>query len=169
MKERNAYFVMAIGGIAVLALVAWALARSFQAPIASAVPVTTTTVAPAPVQPQTEVQDPERAAVPRISVDDLRQKLAQGEVTLIDVRDADAFMAGHIPGAIHIPLARIEGEIPYLPRTKAIVTYCTWPAEESSAGAALILEHGGINNVSALKGGFHAWQDGGNPVATGTS
>ncbi len=117
---------MTVGGLAVLTLVAWALARSLQAPVTTTVPEPTATAAPAPpTAPEPEVQDPERAAVPRISVDDLKQKLADGEVTLIDVRDADSYIAGHIPGALHIPLTRIEGEIPYLPRTKPIVTYCT--------------------------------------------
>lgn len=125
-SSRNAFIVMAVGGLAVLALVAWALTRSLEAPINPTVPAPVATAAPAPAPaPEPEVQDPERAAVPRISVDELKQKLAKGEVTVIDVRDADAYMAGHIPGALHIPLTRIEGEIPYLPRTKLIVTYCT--------------------------------------------
>lgn len=125
-SSRNAFIVMTVGGLAVLTLVAWALARSLQAPVTTTVPEPTATAAPAPpTAPEPEVQDPERAAVPRISVADLKQKLANGEVTLIDVRDADSYIAGHIPGALHIPLTRIEGEIPYLPRTKPIVTYCT--------------------------------------------
>ncbi len=57
--------------------------------------------------------------------EELRQKVALSEVTVIDVRDADAYLAAHIPGSLHIPMSRIEGEIPYLPREKPIVTYCT--------------------------------------------
>lgn len=125
-SPRNAYIVMMIGGLAVIALVGWALMRSFQAPVTSNLPVaadTAQTVPPAPAQPEPE--DPARAAVPRISVDQLRQEMAAGKVTVIDVRDADAYIAAHIPGSLHIPLARIEGEIPYLPKGKPIVTYCT--------------------------------------------
>jgi hypothetical protein len=70
-------------------------------------------------------EDPERASVVRIAAEDLRSKYNRGDVTVIDVRDAGSYAAGHIAGAIHIPLARIEGEIPYLPKGKAIVTYCT--------------------------------------------
>jgi hydroxyacylglutathione hydrolase len=62
---------------------------------------------------------------PRISVEEVRQLHERGEVTLIDVRDANAYMAGHIPGALHIPLAFVQGEVSYLPRGKKIVTYCT--------------------------------------------
>jgi len=64
-------------------------------------------------------------AVPRVSVDDLKRAVDGGQVTVIDVRDADSYLAAHIPGAIHIPLSYIEGELQYLPRTKPIVAYCT--------------------------------------------
>jgi hypothetical protein len=70
-------------------------------------------------------EDPERATIARIAAEDLRSKFNRGDVTVIDVRDAGSYAAGHIAGAIHIPLARIEGEIPYLPKGKGIVTYCT--------------------------------------------
>ncbi len=125
-SPRNAYIVMTIGGLAVIALVGWALMRSVQAPVTSNLPVaadTAQTVPSAPAQP--EPQDAERAAVPRISVDQLKQEIAAGKVTVIDVRDADAYIAAHIPGSLHIPLSRVEGEIPYLPKGKPIVTYCT--------------------------------------------
>lgn len=126
-STRNAYIVMIAGGVAVLALVAWALMRSFQAPVTSTLPVTDTTAQqpPAATASQPFQQDAAHAAVPRISVDDLKQRMVRNEVTVIDVRDADAYMDSHIPGALHIPLARVEGEIPYLPKDKPIVTYCT--------------------------------------------
>lgn len=124
-STRTAYLVMIVGGIAVLALVAWALMRSFQAPVTTNLPVSHDTAAAPPPAQQTETQDAEHAAVPRITVDELKQKMAQNAVTVIDVRDADSYMAAHIPGSLHIPLGRIEGEIPYLPKGKPIVTYCT--------------------------------------------
>ena len=108
-----------------LGLVGWALMRSFQAPVAPVPASTAQTSAPAPATTTEHVQDPAHAAVPRIMPDELRQKVERGEVTVIDVRDADAYLAAHIPGSLHIPLSRIEGEIPYLPRQKPIVTYCT--------------------------------------------
>jgi len=39
--------------------------------------------------------------------------------------DAADYTAAHIPGAMHIPLSFIQGELLYLPRGKPIVTYCT--------------------------------------------
>ena len=70
------------------------------------------------------------AAVPgdgiaRTSPRELAAMIARAEVVVIDVRDADAYIAGHIVGALHIPLSYIEGEVPYLRKGKPIVTYCT--------------------------------------------
>src|SRR5215212_2380396 len=114
-SARNAYLVMGIGAVLVLALVGWALMRSFNAPVQSRLPVVAQETAAPPSEP---VQDAEHAAVPRIGVEDLHQKLVRNEITLIDVRDADSFRASHIEGALHIPLARVEGEVPNLPKGK---------------------------------------------------
>lgn len=119
---------MVAGGIAVIGLLAFALNRSFNAPVRPVEPQVATAPAPNPptdTKPSTDPEEAARAAVARITPEDLKQKIDKGEVTVIDVRDADAFIAAHIPGSLHIPLARIEGEVPYLPKTKPIVTYCT--------------------------------------------
>lgn len=63
--------------------------------------------------------------VARTSPRELAAMSARGEAIVIDVRDADAYIAGHIEGALHIPLSYIEGEVPYLRKGKPIVTYCT--------------------------------------------
>lgn len=113
MTMRTVAIIVLI--LAVLGLIAWAALRTPEtrpaAPAVSDVPASTATI--------------DFPTVPRIPLTDAKQKIDSGSVTLIDVRDADSYIAGHIPGAIQIPLARIEGEIPYLPRTKPILTYCT--------------------------------------------
>lgn len=65
------------------------------------------------------------AAVPRIKAGEVLQKYEAKQVTIIDVRDVDSYKARHIPGSLHIPLSYIAGEVPYLPKDKPIVTYCT--------------------------------------------
>jgi 3-mercaptopyruvate sulfurtransferase SseA len=69
--------------------------------------------------------DADLAAVPRVPLSEAYGQIENREVVVIDVRAADAYVSGHIPGALHIPLARIEGEVAYLPRGKRILTYCT--------------------------------------------
>ena len=153
------------GGILVAALLGFAFWRMSRnaTPAAAEQPAAAVPAAAAPENHD----DAARAAMPRISVAELHERLAKNEVTLIDVRDADAYLEAHIPGAMHIPLARIDGEIPYLPKGKPIVTYCTCPHDEAAADANMILNHGGIANALALAGGLGAWQKAGYPIANG--
>ena len=102
-----------------------------------------------------------------IEVSELQSMVEKNEVTVIDVRNIEPYLAAHIPGALQIPVSMIEGEIPHLSKGKKIVTYCTCPAEESSGQAAMILAHGGITDVVALKGGFDAWVAAGLQAASG--
>ncbi len=80
--------------------------------------ITASSQAPAP-------QQGDKAEVPRISAEDLREKVKAGTVTVIDVRDAAAFAAAHVPGAIHVPMASVEANLDRIPKGKEIVTYCT--------------------------------------------
>lgn len=117
----------------------------------------------------TSSEAPSAGGFRRITADELKPQFDRGEVTIIDVREADQFLQSHIPGALQIPLARIEGEIAYLPKGKPIVTYCTCPAEESSGRAVEILQHAGITGAAALQGGLGAWRKAGYPLESGPS
>lgn len=79
---------------------------------------------PAPISPTATAAD-ETASAPRIDPEELLEHFKAGDVTIIDVRDTDSYLASHIPGALHIELARVQGEVPNLPKAKPIVTYCT--------------------------------------------
>ena len=122
-----AYAVLTAGAIAVLALVGWALYRSLNAPVSSSVVVAPSNpAAPISTQPVSSSDDEAaKAAVPRISVDDLHQRIARNEITLIDVRTKEGWDSGHIRGAMHVPLASVESYLSYIPHEKPIVTYCT--------------------------------------------
>jgi 3-mercaptopyruvate sulfurtransferase SseA len=122
-----AYAVLTAGAIAVLALVGWALYRSFNAPVSSTVlatPASNTAPIPAKTVSSSD-EEAAKAAVPRIAADDLHQRVARNEVTLIDVRTKEGWDSGHIKGAMHVPLASVESYLSYIPRDKPIVTYCT--------------------------------------------
>ena len=58
---------------------------------------------------------------------ELLRRVRSGEVTILDVRPAEEFRAGHIAGAISIPLAEIETRLKELPKRKQIVAYCRGP------------------------------------------
>lgn len=143
-------------GLSLVSLVAWSLTRT-EAP---APPVAAASVV-APVEDHSHAETFER-----ITAEELKAALDRNEVTVIDVRSVEQFAGLHIAGSLHIPVARIEGEIPYLPKGKTVVTYCTCPAEESSGEAAMILAHGGMQ-AKALQGGLDSWTKLGYPTAAG--
>lgn len=75
----------------------------------------------APGLPQTE------AEVPRVTVEEALAALHSGVALIVDVRSPQSFAAGHIEGAVNIPLAQIEAAPSALPFDKNlwIITYCT--------------------------------------------
>ena len=69
--------------------------------------------------------DPAVDAIPRITIEELRDEMSRGEVVVIDVRNAEDYLRGHIPGSLQIPLTYVAGEVDYLPKDRKIVAYCT--------------------------------------------
>lgn len=139
-----------VGGMIIGALLVWGVAQARQ-PAPPAVTSATAAVAPQPAAPD------------RISVAEVQ---GGGPIVYLDVRPIDAYIAGHIPGALHIPVQYLQGELPYLVKDKPIITYCSCPAEESSGQATAILRNGGFQS-SALVGGYEAWVAAGLPVNAG--
>jgi len=148
-------------GLTLLSGVAWSLTRPEQPVQAATQPVAQQAAAVVP-------QDDHNLEMTfeRITFDDFKKSFDAKEVTVIDVRSMEQYLAGHIPGSLHIPVARIEGEIPYLPKGKTVVTYCTCPAEESSGQAAMILANAGVKAM-ALQGGLDEWTKRRLPMKTG--
>jgi rhodanese-related sulfurtransferase len=100
------------------------------------------------------------ASVPRMSMLDFAAQHASGRVLVVDVRTEVAFRAGHIPGAIHVPLPDVEARAADVARRAAgrsVVTYCACPAEQTSAVAASALLKAGLKGVRALAGGLDGW------------
>ena len=62
----------------------------------------------------------------RIPLQDLLARVSKGTVTVVDVRDEDSFVAGHIPNAIWIPLGSVDRSVEQLRAlAKPVVTYCS--------------------------------------------
>lgn len=81
-----------------------------------------TGTAPARETSDAEVNDPSL----RIPLEELVALASKGTVTVVDVRDEDAFVAGHIPGAIWIPLSSVDRSVEQLRAlAKPVVTYCS--------------------------------------------
>lgn len=87
---------------------------------------------------------------------------------LIDVREADEFHAGHIPGAINIPRGLLEFKLSNDPelsaRDRKLVLYCKNSGR--SALSACSLQEMGYLQVLSIEGGFEAWSAAGKAVAS---
>jgi glyoxylase-like metal-dependent hydrolase (beta-lactamase superfamily II)/rhodanese-related sulfurtransferase len=109
------------------------------------------------------------AMVPFVSMAELAQQVARGEMdfVLLDVREKDAFAAGHIPGAQHLPRGQLELRVnKELPDpTRRIVTCCEFG--KISTLAAATLHDLGYTRAAALDGGLQAWREAGLPLAAG--
>jgi rhodanese-related sulfurtransferase len=85
---------------------------------------------------------------------------------LIDVREADEYAAGHLPGAVHISRGLLEFKLSGTPalaaRDQKVVLYCKTSGRAALAACALL--DMGYLQVTSLAGGFDAWVAAGKPV-----
>jgi rhodanese-related sulfurtransferase len=68
---------------------------------------------------------PDLSTAPRITLAEFKKLINEHNVVVVDVRDAASFNAGHIPGALSIPLDQVAAHVEELKaEKKPIVTYC---------------------------------------------
>jgi rhodanese-related sulfurtransferase len=94
----------------------------------------------------------------------LRDRLARGDGVLIDVREANEFAAGHIQGAINVPLSGLSPQALPDAAPEAMVFSCG--VGKRSAMAVAKLQHAGVPVSQHLAGGLAAWKAAGLPVVT---
>ena len=106
-----------------------------------------------------------KANVREIALQDAEEAIRQADV-LIDVREADEFAAGHLPGAVLVPRGLLEFKLSGTPalsgRDLKVVLYCKTSGR--AALAAQAMQSMGYLNVSSVAGGFDAWAAAGKPV-----
>ncbi|MGH8749818.1 MAG: rhodanese-like domain-containing protein, partial [Burkholderiales bacterium] len=101
-----------------------------------------------------------------IAAKELLGRARKGLVTVLDVRPAEEYEAGHLPGAINIPLAKLEGRLNRLPKNKEIVAYCRGPYCVLAFEAVARLRKKGLQ-ARRLEDGYPEWRMRGLPVETG--
>lgn len=130
--SQSAGFLLGIvAGLAIVAAVWFAYQagkESGAAPVAAApapsAPAAQSQGSPAPPPPP-EFTEAEVAAADRIDAAEAKQLVDAGGAAVIDVRDPQSYAAGHVPGALQIPLAYVQGELPWFPRDRKLIFYCT--------------------------------------------
>jgi rhodanese-related sulfurtransferase len=93
----------------------------------------------------------------KVSADELRRRMSENKVALLDVRPQVEYQSGHLPGAISIPLDELERRLNELPRDKTIVAYCRGPYCVFADEALGLLTTRGWK-VARLEEGVAEWQ-----------
>jgi rhodanese-related sulfurtransferase/DNA-binding HxlR family transcriptional regulator len=105
----------------------------------------------------------ERDEVERLSPEELEERLARGQVVVLDVRPEREYEAGHIPGAVSAPLSDLDEIAASLPKRREIVAYCRGPYCVYADEAVRLLRARGLR-ARRLNVGFPDWRRAGLPV-----
>ena len=104
-------------------------------------------------------------AVPEITAAEARAGQASGQLTLVDVREEREWAAGRAPGAVHVPLSRLEEGWPDLRAQGKPLAFVCRVGQRSHIAAALA-ERDGLRAFNVV-GGMDAWQAAGLPLEPG--
>lgn len=107
----------------------------------------------------------DRSEAEPVSMKELLRRRRLGDVVVLDTRPAGEYAAGHIAGALSVPVDDLEKRLEELPRKKAFVAYCRGPYCIYADRAVAILRASG-RRASRLREGFPEWRAAGLPVET---
>ena len=94
---------------------------------------------------------------------ELLERARHGFVTVLDVRPPEEYAAGHVPGAVNIPLKDLEQRLKELPREQEIVAYCRGPHCVLAFDAVAQLRAQGFQ-ARRMQDGFPEWREAGLPI-----
>lgn len=105
----------------------------------------------------------DRAAAEPVSMEELLRRGRSGDVVVLDTRPAGEYAAGHIAGALSMPVGDLERRLHELPKRKAFVAYCRGPYCIYADRAVELLRASG-RRANRLREGFPEWRAAGLPV-----
>jgi rhodanese-related sulfurtransferase/DNA-binding transcriptional ArsR family regulator len=104
----------------------------------------------------------------QVDLADLMRRAAAGDVVVLDVRPSPEYAAGHLPGAVHMPLEELEARLDELPADREVVAYCR--------GAYCVLAHDAVRLLAAhgrrafrATDGILEWRIAGVPIEAGAA
>ncbi len=96
--------------------------------------------------------------VDEVPPDRVKKKLDDEDVQIVDIRPPDEFAAGHIPGAINIPMSQLPQQVDEIEWSDDVTVVC--PIGQSSVQAAKLIgsyEGADADAVKSMKGGYREW------------
>jgi len=109
-----------------------------------------------------------RQGLQPVDREQLLAKVRDGAVTVLDVRPVEEYAAGHLPGALSVPLKELERRLADLPHDRETVAYCRGPYCVLAVEAVELLRARGFT-AFRLEDGVGDWQARGLPVEVGTA
>ena len=107
-----------------------------------------------------------RESLEPVERESLLDRVREGVVTVVDVRPREEYQAGHIPGAVSVPLKELESYLSRLPSDRRIVAYCRGPYCVLAIEAVEILRAHGFR-ATRLDDGVLEWRARGLPISVG--
>ena len=107
----------------------------------------------------------ERDSLEPVSRKELLERADDGVVTVLDVRPSEEYLAGHIPGAVNLPLGDLKKRLGELPKGSEIIAYCRGSYCVLAFEAVAELRKGGFE-ARRLEEGYPEWKASGLPVET---
>lgn len=108
----------------------------------------------------------ERGAMEPVRGEELLRRVRRSEVVVLDVRPTEEYQAGHIPGALSIPLSELKKRLNALPKSREIVAYCRGPYCVMAIEAVELLRKKGFR-AQRMEQGVIEWRARGWRIATG--
>ena len=108
----------------------------------------------------------DRSAAEPVEMDELLKRARSRKVVVLDTRPPNEYAAGHIAGALSVPVNDLQRQLRQLPREKEYVAYCRGPYCVYADRAVEILRSHG-RRARRLREGFPEWRAAGLPVETG--
>jgi len=103
-----------------------------------------------------------------VQMGELLRRARKGDVVILDARPAREYAAGHIAGALSVPIDDLNRRLRNLPKSKPYVAYCRGPYCVYADQAVAQLRKTG-RRAQRLAGGFPEWRSAGLPIETGVS
>lgn len=98
-----------------------------------------------------------RGVMEAVERDELVRRVRAGEVTVIDVRPREEYVAGHLPGALSVPLPELNTRVRALPKSRDIVAYCRGPYCVMALDAVALLRRRGFR-AHRMEDGVSEWR-----------
>jgi rhodanese-related sulfurtransferase len=109
-----------------------------------------------------------RGSMEAVAGKELLRRAKNGDVTVLDVRPAEEYRAGHIPGAVSIPVAELKTRLHELPKDREVVAYCRGPYCVMAADAVALLRKRGFT-AHRMEQGVADWRARGLRVEGGST